>query len=617
MSSIANAFTSMISGTATDSTEIDSTEIDNTEIDGAEVVTGQMIPIEGKEMKKGKAGGQLFQVTDEEYIMRCLILGTTKNTYYASSSELTDECVQFVNKMLDDGKGHIVLNAVKNVYMTGRTPKLDNVFLILGLCCSHKRVEVRQQSYEIVKLLRTFSHLYSWKTYQTKFTKSKGFGRLSKKAISEMIRNLDPSQLIYQVIKYPHRKVGTELWGILDFLRCIHIKGSELSPEMNYIFKYITKGFESANKNYPTLNNSMVYKIVNAVSEIKEMNESEINIHNCAGYIREYNLPREILQSWMLSKYHIWEALLTDKLKTKITMPMTALVRNLANMTSKGLFNDNVLVELVCSHVVNKEVIRKSRLHPIAILIALTRYQSGHGDKGKLAWTPNNKIVEALDKAFYLAFSNVKMTNKRILHGIDCSGSMQTGIGSLSNISSQQACTVLAMIFAKIEKKNQRFIGFTATNSYTKKQNELSDSGYREININGNMTISEAVVHTKFSDFGSTDCSLPIEIAIKEFKNSNGTSGLYDAFIIYTDNETYAGRRHPSVALNEYREITGIPAKMIVIGTLASATSIADPSDSGMLDAIGFDSNLPEIVLNFIRDDPSDFDDYEISELEI
>ena len=74
-----------------------------------------------------------------------------------------------------------------------------------------------------------------------------------------------------------------------------------------------------------------------------------------------------------------------------------------------------------------------------------------------------------------------------------------------------------------------------------------------------------------------------------------------EAFQVYTDNETWAGSSHPHQALRAYRESTGIPARMVVVGMTATGCSIADPSDPGMLDVAGFDSAVPQLVSDFSR----------------
>jgi 60 kDa SS-A/Ro ribonucleoprotein len=289
-------------------------------------------------------------------------------------------------------------------------------------------------------------------------------------------------------------------------------------------------------------------------------------------------------------------------------MPMTGLIRNLAVMTTRKVFDDALTVSLIEEHLTNDTIIKKARLHPVNILIAMMTYKSGHGEKGKLTWEPHSKIVSALEQAFYKSLKYVKATGKRIFHGIDCSGSMTSPIPCLPQISSHTAASVMAMTFARIEADSlQEFVGFTASHSYYGGPVRAgANDGLRKLEIKPSMSLEEAMKATQFSDFGSTDCSLPIEKAIKDFKTSGGTKGLWDVFMIYTDNETYAGKRHPSVSLKEYRELTGIPAKMVVIACMPNASSIADPTDGGMLDIVGFDTNAPEIVMNFIRDDALD-----------
>lgn len=91
---------------------------------------------------------------------------------------------------------------------------------------------------------------------------------------------------------------------------------------------------------------------------------------------------------------------------------------------------------------------------------------------------------------------------------------------------------------------------------------------------------------------GNTDCAQPM-IYAKQKKLK------VDVFIVYTDNETWAGKIHPSKALQQYRRAMGIDARLIVCAMSATSFTIADPSDAGMLDIAGFDSAAPEIIRTF------------------
>ena len=92
--------------------------------------------------------------------------------------------------------------------------------------------------------------------------------------------------------------------------------------------------------------------------------------------------------------------------------------------------------------------------------------------------------------------------------------------------------------------------------------------------------------------FGGTDCALPMLYAMERERE-------VDAFVVYTDSETWAGDVHPAQALRQYRERSGIDARLIVVGMTSNGFSIADPKDAGMLDVVGFDTATPAVIADF------------------
>ena len=91
-------------------------------------------------------------------------------------------------------------------------------------------------------------------------------------------------------------------------------------------------------------------------------------------------------------------------------MPMTALIRNLGKMSSMGMFVDNAthkgheIATTVCGWLKDEERLRKARIHPFKVLVALKIYESGHGDLSSKSWIVNPDIVAALNETFYLSF---------------------------------------------------------------------------------------------------------------------------------------------------------------------------------------------------------------------
>ena len=94
--------------------------------------------------------------------------------------------------------------------------------------------------------------------------------------------------------------------------------------------------------------------------------------------------------------------------------------------------------------------------------------------------------------------------------------------------------------------------------------------------------------------FGGTDCALPMVWALRNRIE-------VDTFVVYTDNETWAGNVHPFQALAEYRHRMGRAARLVVVGMTATGFTIADPSDPGMLDVVGFDTAAPQVMADFAR----------------
>jgi len=94
--------------------------------------------------------------------------------------------------------------------------------------------------------------------------------------------------------------------------------------------------------------------------------------------------------------------------------------------------------------------------------------------------------------------------------------------------------------------------------------------------------------------FGGTDCALPMLYARAQERE-------VDVFAIYTDSETWAGDVHPAQALADYRRASGIDARLVVVGMVSNGFSIADPADRGMLDVVGFDTAMPQLISDFAR----------------
>jgi 60 kDa SS-A/Ro ribonucleoprotein len=187
-------------------------------------------------------------------------------------------------------------------------------------------------------------------------------------------------------------------------------------------------------------------------------------------------------------------------------------------------------------------------------------------------------VIDALDEAFYLAFENVEPSGKRMYLALDASGSMQnSAVGGMPYMTCAMASAALAMTFVRTEP-------------------ECTVAAFHDEIVPVDITRKDRVDRACGAivrQARGTDASLPMQDALER--------GLaVDAFVIVTDNETWAGDQHPVQALDRYRRSTGIAAKLVVIAMAANGYSIVDPNDALQMDVAGFDASVPEVVAQFV-----------------
>ena len=258
--------------------------------------------------------------------------------------------------------------------------------------------------------------------------------------------------------------------------------------------------------------------------------------------IRSGRLVREHVPTTLFGSKEIWMTLLE-------TMPLEALLRNLGKLTQIGVAAEKhreIVVRLT-----NQAEVLKARIHPIKVLVASKVYTNGCGDSGSLTWTPNAYIGVALTDLFRISYGAVTPTGKRIMLGIDVSGSMSSPVLGSKVLTCRDASIAMALLYLETET-NVSAVAFSNTLT------DLLAPSSRNRLTRG-MTLQQALAATNGMAFSSTDCVLPIQHAIKH-------NLQIDAFIVITDNETYAPNEHPQNALIRYRELTGIQAKLIVLG---------------------------------------------------
>lgn len=515
--------------------------------------TPQSEPIPGKDMTQNNAGGFAFGVDKWTQLNRFLILGSEGGSYYVNESKMTKKNAKAVIECIKED-GQQVVTEVVGVSTEGRAPKNDPALFVLAMCAGLGDKQTRKMAFDVLpSVARIGTHLFHFAEFMEAF---RGWGPMARKGIAKWYTEKDIDRLAYQMVKYQSR----DGWSHRDILRLAHVKPG--NPERNDLFKWAT-GADVKTEQLPRIVQAFEKGKVSDIDEIIEL-------------ITADGLTREMIPSQFLNKPTVQLAMLQKG------MPMTALIRNLGNLSKSGLLQEGKwdVTERVCNQITNEEALHKARVHPIQILIAMKTYAQGESMRGRGEWDVNQRVVSALDDAFYLSFKNVEPTGKRHLLGLDVSGSMGGGYYSRQAAGGLRPCEISAAMSMVRYKVEDRVLvrGFAHT--------------FVDLGIGKTDRLDVVTDKVVMRNFGGTDCALPMLYALEK--------GLeIDVFEIYTDNETWYGDIHPVQALDKYRQKTGIPAKLVVIAATATEFSIADPNDAGMLDVAGFDASVPNIIHQF------------------
>jgi 60 kDa SS-A/Ro ribonucleoprotein len=516
--------------------------------------TPQTIPIPGREhqMMQNDAGGFGFKRTDWDRLYNFCVLGSESGTYYVGSDTLTEQNAAAVIRCIKEDGGRAALTAY-DVNINNRAPKVDAQLFVMALALKYGDDDTRMfAAAHVPDMLRTGTHLLH---FVSMIDSLGGWNRTKRRIIANWFTSRDADKLAYQMLKYQNR----DGWRMADVLRLVHPEPPTI--QHNALFRWAV-GKEAVG-GLPDL--IYAYKGMQGAIEHRDMDPVEA----AEFAVVSQKMPREALPTETLKDIRIWNALLPS-------MPPHQMLRNLANMTRDGVFTWGANVSLVLNTLGDAERLRKARVHPFAVMLAALTYNAGRGARGTNTWEPDPRITRLLDETFELTLRDVVPTNKRILVGIDVSGSMDASVAN-SVLSAAEAASVMAFVIARTEPHAQ-VVQFDTT-------------------VRAKLNISD---RSKLSDIisahgGGTDLSAPVKAALHD-------KSFYDAFVILTDNETWAGGYgHPTQALAKYRSAINKDAKLVCCSFTANRTTIVDPDDALQFGCAGLDANIAGLVADFIR----------------
>jgi 60 kDa SS-A/Ro ribonucleoprotein len=501
---------------------------------------------------KNNAGGFVFKVDDKSRLERFLILGTDKGTYYVGEQKLTAQNVTFLKNLVQKDE-RLVVDTLVDVSVNGRALKNSPALFALATVMTEGKDKAYARE-AVQKVARTSTHLFEYAQYIDDLG---GWGRAKRRSVAEWYENKSIDMLAYQAVKYRQRNG----WTHRDLFRLSHPQG-------------VDQG----------VGNFILGKDVEAEVEIlrgfAEM-QSATSVKDVVKTLETFkNLPWETIPTQFLKDVKVWKTLFYNG-----QLRGQALIRNITRLARIGAFDDMVFATDYANAIANQEMIQKTRLHPINFLNAVVVHESGQIDRNgytmwsagrKKDWKSNGKIVDALNEGFHMAFKAVEPSGKRTLVATDVSGSMsQAAIGL--DLSCAQVSAAVAMTVARSEPYSD-IVGFS--------------SNIVDLGITAKSSFADAMRKVSNRNFGGTDAAAAIKYA-----DQKGIK--VDTFVVITDNETWGGSQKPFQALKQYRQKTGIDARLAVLGVASTDFTIADPTDRGMMDFVGFDANAPRALADF------------------
>lgn len=510
------------------------------------------------------AGGFSFQVNPIDRLMRFLILGSEGGTYYIGEKDLTKQNLDNL-KHLTETNPYTVIHKALLVSDEGRAYRNDAAILALAYVMTFGDDKAKAYARGHVKdIVRTSYHLFQFESFLKALAPGSGLGTSRNRAIASWYEAKTPEDIAYQAVKYRQR-LG---WTHADSLR--QSRPQFYTDLYHDVAKWILGKYTGDLTQLPDI-----------IRDFEEVQKAD-DVTNVLAIMEWAKLPWEALPTKFLKNPEIWHKLFyTGQLKGQ------ALVRNITRLARINAFDDLVFTENYANALTDENMIKRTRLHPLNFLNALVVHTEGQNQHKKpdwmyfsrkiKDWTQSPIITDALDAGVHLAFKHIEPTNKRTLLAVDVSSSMSSSIGMGLDLSAAQISGVMAAAIAKTEPYYQ-IMGFAST--------------FKDLGISADMSLTTVMNKVQQMNFGSTNCALPMTWATEGEKK-------FDTFVVLTDNETYAGSVHPHIALQQYRKKSGIDARLIVVGVASNGFTIADPNDSGMLDVVGADANLPKLIAEF------------------
>ncbi|KAK3102549.1 hypothetical protein FSP39_012112 [Pinctada imbricata] len=545
---------------------------------------------------------------DVDKLWNFLMYGCPRTTVHIPQNrDLEDKVVDVILRLIALGAGETVIDGIRKA-ATGHGKRDDSdhtlddspatclkypVLYALAVCIKSNNPATKKKAYDClleVCTIPSYLFLFLFLYYRmclneaaqiSEHPKKPSWPKSFRKTIKKWYTQFDPLKLAHLVTKYRSR-YG---WSHKKVLRLAHIGHDRVdSRGRGFVIKYILSGLLEAKNTYdqdPDPKVTEVREYLEAVEYVrrfdyrKEEDGSE-GLKTLLEKIKINELAWEHVQTYVLKSPLIWRTLL-------VTMPPLALIRNLSRLSYLGLLtpgsNEPTIEErIVCERLQKRDALLAAKIHPMTILIAISRYTTGQNQRNK-RWSINEAVRRCLWAAFCTSYEMFHPTGKNLLVALNINTRMLCPVIASPALSSKMAAVAIAKIFHEVEG-NQRVncIKFDSSSEAVDMTRDV-------------VTITETFPRVE----GQTDFTVPFTYA------RNGGLNV-DAFVILSDfvNDDQIGKLRRG--LSDYcAQHVGRRIKLVIIGLTSTELSEVDPEgEENLLVVPGIDINSLRKVTDFI-----------------
>lgn len=477
------------------------------------------------------AGGKAYSLSDKAALAQLAMTGCFNGTYYVSDKDQLKRVLELANKV------EPAFIAKLAVYAREKGLMKDTPAVLAAIVAGKDSLLLSQIFSRVVdspKMLRNFVQVI-----RSGATGRKSLGTAPKRMIQNYLESLTDEQLF-------KADVGNDP-SLKDIIKLVHPKPS--NKKRSAMYGYLL------DKEY---NKRDLCSLAKDFEAFKKDLKSEMP-----------DVPFQMLTALPLTDEH-WKNIAENASWTQTRMNLNTFARH-------NVLHDQVMLDKVCEKLVDKDLVKKSKVFPYQLFSAFLNIDS----------TVPQSVSVALQKAANYALDNVPEFSGKVYVMVDTSGSMSSPVtGNRGTATTKMRCIdVAGLVAAAVMRKNPNteVIPFD-TVVHSHKLNPMDS------------IMTNAKTLASFGG-GGTNCS-------EALAHINRKQAKGDLVIYVSDNESWVDKNNyrSTGTLNEWNKFrTRNPnAKLVCIDVTPNDTTQAHDRDD-VLNIGGFSDNCFEVIARFIE----------------